>query len=333
MTPYDPAAEKVLLLISKLLKVQEGKGATEAEAALAAEHVQRLLQDHQLTLAQVEATSGAVATGKRAKAELDLSAARPWQAYLMASLAENNFCLHRTYLTAGAGKRKRHLLVGREVNVRATRETYVYLERELRRRMADAGYQVAHGNRYDPDGTNFLDGAVERLRDRLGERRRQREAESQAREAAARQASQGARALVLADAYGSEADLNNDELNGFPHGTTKARRDEQEARRAAMDARQRELVAGGMDATEAWYRAHGYGDAEVAQMLAYSAAEAARPARQSRGSSRGRSQRWSTRSHKEYERVNSTSYRAGVKAGDAVGLDDQVGQAAPRRLR
>lgn len=47
--------EKVLKLAAKLLAIQEHRGATEAEAANAAEHLQRLLQEHNLTLSQIEA--------------------------------------------------------------------------------------------------------------------------------------------------------------------------------------------------------------------------------------------------------------------------------------
>ena len=50
-----------------------------AEAAIAAEHVQRLLQEHNLTLSQVEATGGASDEGgKREKVTTERKAAGKW---------------------------------------------------------------------------------------------------------------------------------------------------------------------------------------------------------------------------------------------------------------
>jgi hypothetical protein len=327
--------------IKKLLALTEGRGATEAEAALAMEHVQRLLQDHGLTLAQVEASSGETA-GDRSKIVTDLRAAYAYQLDLMRTLAENNFCLHtvrtvtaRTEKPRWDGRAgryvqerrsKRHVLVGRELNVRVTTETYAYLLEALTR-----------ASSYDPrsaDGKTFLEGGVARLVERLSERRRQREAESEANRTAASTIGNGThRELVLTDVYGSEADQNNDVLNGFPIGTTAARRRERAAENARREGERARLVAEGVDQIVATYRSYGYAPERAEELAAsYRATVAAAP--RSRGgrsnggrSNGGRSNGWTHGQEAHYRRVNSASYRAGKAAGDAIGLDDQVGRA------
>lgn len=77
--------------IQKLLAIQESRGATEAEAALAAEHIQKLLQDHNLSLSQIEADNKTQAID-RIKQNVERYAIRPWEIKLMETLARNNFC-------------------------------------------------------------------------------------------------------------------------------------------------------------------------------------------------------------------------------------------------
>lgn len=325
--------DKVLAKAAKLLALQTGKGATEAEAALAAERLQQLLEEHNLTLSQVEAAGNSTETVKRVKAGLSAKgAAQKWRMLLMETIAKNNFCLYSTTRPPGHDSRGRRLsiqyvLIGREVNVNASKMLLDYLEGSLMRVLKDSGYTfwVGNGN-ISKDALYFLEGAVSRLGERLTERRIQREKESEARAAEAK-GNGTHRELVLAEVYGSEAELNNDFLNGFPAGTTAQRRREQEAKAARIEARFQELKAGGMEWVEAWYQSRGYGEAEARK---YAASYHRSNSRRSGG--QGRSQNWSNGGGRQYQKVNSSAYRAGRNAANSIGLDAQVGAGAAGKL-
>jgi hypothetical protein len=329
----------ILAKIKKLLALSEGRGNTEAEASLAAEHVQRMLQDHGLTLAQVEAAGGG--SDEAAKRERSTTGHRAMYAYqqtLMAAIAETSFCLHvirpifvadrgwgkkrkwdeatRTYLTGH--RENRHVLVGRELNVAVSVQTYEYLIEALTR--------ACPYDHRTTDGKLFLEGAAKRVAERLIERRKQREEEDSTRVTEAAHVGNGTHTeLVLSDVYGTEADLNNDALNGYPAGTTATRRRDGEAKRAAQQAEHDRLVAEGTDSNVAWYRAYGYPE-ERAVELAKSFA------RTSRRGGRGRTHNWTRGDEAHYAKINSESYKAGRVAGASVGLDDQVSAARTRRI-
>jgi len=327
----------ILAKIKKLLALSEGNGTTEAEASLAAEHVQRMLQDHGLTLAQVEAAGGGSdETTKRDKILTDRAAIHPHHNLTMAALAENNFCLHMVQTTFRPDDRgnkrrngilgwntKRHLLVGRDMNVQATLMMYDYLIEAMDRCAAYAGHI-----KRSKDRSFFLEGAASRIAERLSQRRREREEESTCAAAnATTHAGNGTHTeLVLSDVYGTEADLNNDTLNGFPAGTTAAERRKTEARRNAQTAEHDRLVAEGVDSNVAWYRAYGYSEER--------AVEAAKSfARSSRGrGGRGRTRNWTRGDDAHYAKINSPSYKAGRVAGANIGLDDQVGATKRKQI-
>ena len=306
--------ETFLRRAKKLLALAHDGAATEAEAALAAEKLQALLQDRGLTMAQVGATS--TEPDDRKVEKTDRGAFGP-QHSIMEVLAENNFCLHRTVRVKSTDPRaehtgwrtKKHMLVGRAINVDATLMMYDYLVEAMERCAADAGFA-----KRSQDRNFYLTGMVSRIVDRLVEKRRQRERESQA---AARPRCNGTgRELVLTDVYGSESDLNNDALNNFPAGTTAANRRKAEERMNARAAERDRLVAEGVDPDVAWYRAHGYGEDE---------AKAAIKRNNRRRGGRGRTQNWTRGDEAYYRKINSSAYKAGRVAGAEVGLDDQVG--------
>lgn len=324
------ANEQVLVKISKLLALQTSKGATEAEASLAAEHVQRLLQEHNLTLSQVESFGGKSSDSTRSKKETEFRAMYEWHRTLMSQLAENNFCMYLTQkvvnakplYSGGRGKTSRvHVLVGRDINVMVTMQTYEYLTTTLGRLADEAGYT----GKQMQDRTRFQEGAVERITARLYKRRCEREAEDRARQAQAVPNGSG-RELVLADVYGTEADLNNDVLNGYPLGTTATQNRKIKAREIARQAEQERLQAEGVDAIEAFYRAYGY-SVEKSKEYADNYKKSSR-----RRGGRGRSQNWTRSDQANYEKRNSTSYRAGQEAGNKIGLDAQVEESTRKMI-
>lgn len=323
--------------INKLLALANNPAATEAEAALAAEHVQRLLQDHNLTLSQVEATGAAAPETQTRTRANHRGAMYQWQRDLMGALADNNFCLHyvREARVWGSGKHlaltedgsykrytleKQHVLVGRDINVRVTLDTYDYLVGAITRAAGAAGYDTKKLTRAI---SWFRAGAVARLTERLAEVRRRREAEDAARQSQDPPVGNGThRELVLSDVYGSEADLNNDFLNNYPAGTTAARRRSNMARHVARLAERDRMIAEGVEPTEAWYRACGYEPARAAELAAHYN-------RPRRGGRRRAGTRWTQSNEEYYRKVNSDEYAAGKAAGGEIGLDTQVG-SAPR---
>lgn len=319
--------------IRKLLALADSaRNSSEAEAQAAALKVQEMLQDYGLSLAEVEAAGGKADDGNRDKITTDRRALYQWQQSLMARLAENNFCLwHLRTVEAHDGRKlrrsKRHVLVGRQLNIDVTLATYDYIATAVRRAAHEQGFDHANNER---DHHTFLDGAISRINERLRDKRREREqAEAEARAEAAKRGGQ-VNALVLTDVYGNEADLNNDVLNGFPAGTTAAKRRERQAAAEARTAREAELVAGGMDKTEAFYVSHGY---SAEQAKSYAQQWNRRQARASRRSSTGRgwSRGWTQADERRAQRLDSDAYRAGRRTGDKVGLDTQVGGADKTR--
>jgi hypothetical protein len=327
------AQEKIYEKINKLLALQTSKGATEAEAALAAEHVQRMLQEHNLTLSQVESFGGKSdqsADVKRSKQTTEFRAMYEWHRSLMTSLAQNNFCLYLTQkivndkplYSGGRGKTSRvHVLVGRDINVMVTMQTYEYLVTTLGR-LADEGGYTGKSTR---DRIRFQEGATERLTARLYERRRAREAEDRAKQPQGAANGTG-QELVLADVYGSEADLNNDILNNYPLGTTATRAREMNARNAKRQMEEDRLVEEGVDRIEAFYRAYGY-TVESAKTAASEYKKSS-----SRRVGRGRTQDWTRADQADYEKRNSSSYQAGQEAGKNIGLDAQVNASTRKSI-
>ncbi len=324
-------SQSVLAKINKLLALADNKrGATEAESLLAASKAQELLQEYGLSIAEVEAAGGKSDDGGREKRVVKRGAMYAWQKALMATLADTNFCMHRIHVEFDEETKrrvKRHQLVGRRVNVEATQLTYDYLITTMKRRVRDEGY--APGTHSETAYHCWLEGCSERLRERLEEKAEQAKRDSAKRKAAGNGTG---RELVLSDVYGSECDLNNDVLNGFAAGTTAAKRRANEEKARAFDAKYEELKATGVEDTEAWYLAHGYG-AESAKQFATDWNR--KQARASRRSSSGRSYRgggWTKSDQRRAEKRDRVAYRAGSAAGDAIGLDPQAGHSEKKRI-
>lgn len=321
--------DKLLAKIKKLMALADSaRNSSEAEAQAAAEKVQELLQEHGLSMAMVENSGGSSDStlDRREKSQTDRKAMYAWQRSLMEALARNNFCFHtirqvKEFYRGADRTSPRHFLIGRTINIEVTIATYDYISETIRKLAEQAGY---HGGKDGQrDRGYFLEGSVARLTERLNERREKAEAES-ARKEAERSKVGGGTALVLSNVYGTEEDLNNDTLNDFPPGTTAARRREREEKAAARQKVEADLVAAGVEPTEAFYRSHGYPE-ERAKELANDWNK--KQGRRRRSSGRGWSRSWSSSaaSDKHARKVGSKAYGEGRKAGDRVGLDGQVG--------
>lgn len=327
--------------VSKLLNLaDQTKNNSEHEAALAMEKVQAMIQERGMTLAEVEAAGGKADDGGREK-RLDgrFGAMYGYQIRLMTAIAEGNFCLHRVRRYHEARRKqnvRRHQLVGRRVNVEASYQMYEYLQEAMRRIAAEQGFDTKAG--ITKEYHAWFSGCANRLAQRVAAKARQAREEDrrrkQAEEARRAAADGGGRALVLlSDVYGTEEDLNNDYECGYPPGTTATRRKEYEAEVAAQAAKEKELVAGGMNPREAWYVAHGWG-AEEAKAAAGAEEKQSKRRSRARSSSRGyRGKGWTRADQKHYEMVNSSAYKMGSSAGQEIGLDPQAGSTKTKRIK
>lgn len=125
-------SDALLQKIAKLLSLA-GDKANEHEAAVAAAHAQRLLHEHNLSVAEVEASGKAKAApvGERAMGRVVKSGSGTgWRSQLAQAIATTGYCR----VLQSKTKSMLHLFwIGREVDVATCTYVYEYLERELER--------------------------------------------------------------------------------------------------------------------------------------------------------------------------------------------------------
>lgn len=261
-----PAQQDVVGKIEKLLRLA-AKNPNEHEAKAAADKANAMLLEHNLTMAAVEANSGD--KGKREDTKL-AGGLYHFQRDLWRAVADLNFCLYWNMYTWDKNKsrvKKRrvderwdegsctyrpvferqrvqggytfeHRIVGRQVNVAATKVTAEYLqqaiERLTRERLNNDPSQF-----FTRWATSYREGLAERVIDKIYERRKQvlaaeRRKEREAQKAVAAGGMDGASAsttLTLSSYSKSERDANIDFIYG--EGTSA----EWAAERAANAAR------------------------------------------------------------------------------------------------
>lgn len=321
-----PAAEAV---IAKIVKLQNlaAKNDNEAEASAAMAMANKLLVEHNLDAATIERATGL--DGKREKANVE-GGFYQWQRELWQSVAELNFCTYwsQVYRSEpefkyrrfeGLGgpltrvhirvRRRRHALIGRTVNVRATEVMARYLEAAIERVLAE---RFGDQDRKDRFITSFREGVAYRIRVRLDERRLTADAEDRkkaraAEEAAKRSGVSTSTAITLSAYRQSEEDANDDLRFG------KERMDEWRADRA-REAAERRVE---QDAYVKWAAAN------PEKATAKEAAERKKREKQKY-----------SRSNDRFGKVDDGAFWAGSDAGEKVGLDPQMdgGRAAPKKI-
>lgn len=359
--------ENVIRRIQKLLALA-GKNPNEHEAAAAAEKAMALAAAHGMELAQLEAKTESTGPmgGKREKKVHDRAAMYKYQRTLMNAVAGVHFCKHfvnevETLSCGKMRKAKRHVLLGRELNVQMALMTYDYLVETMDRILPYQGM-----DKRGRQALLWLEGCADRLAARLILKRRMLEEESRAaaREAEVRAkhpgAAQTGNSLVLADAYSSEEDYNNDFEQGWEPGTTARMKREQKARNAAAmaeweagrpareaAARQRredaKAKAEAMNVdpailtrliylfTQGWYTdAECLEKAQAEHKKAQAQSRAiGKPETEAQRAKRERAERvYEDRRWREEQRHNrkygSAEYQAGSRTGEKIGLDTQV---------
>ncbi len=326
-------------IIERLKKlIQMADRGTEHEAAIASERMQALLQEFNLSRADVESREEeqeeTAATAKRERTEHDRTAMYQYQRDLMTTISANNFCMYflrSSWRDDPRGRRTRwdkekhdyvavrrvksHLLIGRSENVQASILMYDYLIDTMNRLLPFAGME-----RRSAEARLWLAGCAETLCERLQQQRTGKIKE---------QESDGTPGLVrLADLYGDEADLNNDFRHQWEPGTTAKNRRIAEAEEAEQQRKEKELIDGGMDRDDAWHVARSYEKPETREPKQIRKETPSELRRREEAE-----ERRSEREHLKYRRDrfrelakrNHPSFREGRARGKDIGLGGSIG--------
>lgn len=332
--------ENVLNRVRKLLAVANDGRGNENEAANAAAMAQSIIAEYGLEMAQLADKPSDDPSAKRTKASHNRAAMYSYQRKLMEAIAAAYFCryfINEEHAESFGKMRKvkRHVLLGRAINVQAATMVYDYLVDTMDRLLPWQGMEKRGKN-----ALLWLDGCSDRLAERMKQKRIDMEAESKRKqqEEAMRSRHPGAapgNALVLSDLYSNEDDLNEDFMQGLEPGTTAARRKEREARHAAyeaeMQAKQAALEAAGMDTKKAYYVAR-YGQDYYDKYIAVRETQAVAPVKpeteKQRQKREEREKRENDKFWAKYNRSNAKqytkAYQMGVQTGTNISLDDQI---------
>lgn len=219
---------KVIARIKKMLHLANHGTASEGEANNAAEMAQKIMMEHNISMAMVE---GASLDGSgRTKTKDEGNAKYAFQRELMVACAEVNFVYQEVNYDHRGTYRKAtgYTLIGREANVVACKTLFEYLFQTIDR----LGLEYVGDERlqYGIPANSFKEGCAARIGERLRERHRENLAEQarKAREAnaAARHPAATGTALtvVMTDYAQDEKDRNEDLRLGKPEGFTANKR-------------------------------------------------------------------------------------------------------------
>ena len=242
----SPQALAAVEKVTKLLTLARDQRGNENEMQAALDMAHRILETHNLDMALVERRAGD-STSPHAKREDKTSGGGlyKWQREVWENTAKLNMCVYISIKGLERGQKYENRLVGRPENVIMTRVMAEYLQ-EAVERLAVGWVQdryPAGTSRFVKEAIIFREGVAERLGERLRSLHEERVRESRIKKAEdeARAKHPGAAgtgtSLVLIDIMGSEADLNNDYMQGLELGTTAQNRREYEARNAAAHAK------------------------------------------------------------------------------------------------
>lgn len=331
--------EKVTARVRKLLALSE-KNPNEAEAASAAAKAQELLVAYNLDMATVEQGGN---SGKREEAR-QRGGMYLYERQLWTAVAELNFCLYfpsRKWMIRRPEKRVdgflvraekkflgfQHRVIGRTVNTAATRAMGEYLQQTVERLCRER----LHGDHGDKVHTQFFsswaiayrEGIVDRVVEKLRERRqhlvkeeqRKAHAAEKAARAAGRKDASTATALTISSVTQSEFDANADFMMG--EGWSAKRAAERAAQAAAEEEADRAYAQWAKENPE-----------EAKKKAAQEAAEARKYWSRRQGGRRGG---WGRESAKD-RRAGSGAYYAGYDTGAGVSIEPQVDRGTQKRL-
>src|SRR5262245_5898314 len=338
--------QSVVDKIHKLMQLTPERGASEAEAALAAGHVQRLLAEHNLSMATVEASGGnSGEAGKRERGEIKRRQVYRWQRTLMESIATLNYC-HLTLRWIEKSNTSRtfngYELIGRAANVATASHTFEYLI-EVIERLARADVGRDPTQFFTKYAHSFKEGCSDRLCESLRDKYHALAREARERAEAAKKASANHSAgelITLDDVERNETDLNNDFRHGWAPGTTALNRAKADAestyRTAERRSKKEALIAEGVPADVAEWMSWGYSRERADEMVKPEPIKTETDAQRRKREERERRdsdrfwRSYEAKQEREARRLDQTGYRRGQEAGKTVGLDPQVKRDSDR---
>ena len=163
--------ESILKRIQKLLRMSEENGASQNEAMMAAQKVQELLQEHNLSLSDVDKNDGVVEPIGSEDFEIDRD---KWKSWISASTARLYFCT--TYTHKKLDKEtyqwsKVRAFVGRESNRKIAKSMCDYFIKAVER-MAEDHVKKIPGSKSEINRIkfNFMQGCALELSARIEEK-------------------------------------------------------------------------------------------------------------------------------------------------------------------
>jgi len=329
----DGVEQKTIETIQKLLNLA-AKAGTPAEAEAAMGKAQELMVKHNLDQATVEGGD----KGRRLKDQVT-GGFLEWNRWLWQHVADAHFCVYwsqkyrteekvpQTHRVGGIyvgmrmvhAMRRRHALVGRQVNVKLAIGMAQYLEGCIERALKERlqGDPNAQGeNMKSKWAHDFRKGAAYRLMSKLQDRRDEMKAKEEQERRRAERAARGAStgtSLTISTLEQTEQDANMDFLYG--EGWSAKRRAEREERAREREERIR--------AQREWAAAN---PEEAARLAEEERKREERNAKRRTGRARygGGSK----------DRTDWSAYYAGQDAAESIGLDPQAEtrRAGQRRL-
>ena len=322
------AEQKASETIQKLLNLA-AKAGTPAEAEAAMAKATLLMEKYNLDQATVEGSDKA----KRTKDLVD-GGFLEWNRWLWQSVAELHFCIYwsqkyrtkekvpQTHRIAGVyvgmrmvyAMRRRHALVGKQLNVRLTIGMAQYLQGAIERVLAErlAGDPVAQGQNMKTKWAHDFRkgvamGLIRKLRDKRDEVKAKDAQDRRKAERAAAGASTGT-ALTIAELELTEQEANMDFLYGEGWSARKRKEREEEAAE-----RERELAE---------WRQWCLDNPEEAKKRADE--EAAEEEREAKREERNAKRRKGRHSYGRRDNTDVGAYYAGMDASEKIGLDPQA---------
>lgn len=321
--------DKLIERMRKLLALATNND-NEHQATAAMAKLQEMLEAHNLDMA-ILGKSGKGAQRSDTKKTGGLYG---WQRKLWKEVAELNFCYYFSIKGLAKGSVYEHRLVGSHANVVSTELMATYLQQTVERIAQQWAKDTGYKSVFVREAIAYREGMADRIAARLSDRRYKIKEEAR-REQEARKEAERAKMpttgteLTILDVISTEADFNNDYLNGYEMGTTARNRKDWEARSAASAAASRKRMEE-RDAAEAANPAlkEARLREEAKLMAQWKAEDAKRQARRNKTPPKPRYRAMTA----EEQRRELGSYWRGQEAGSSVGLDTQVDTAKTKRI-
>lgn len=316
--------EKLIERMKKLLALATNND-NEHQATAAMAKLQEMLEAHNLDMA-ILGKSGKGAQRSDTKKTGGLYG---WQRRLWKEVAELNFCYYFSLKGLTKGSVYEHRLVGSHANVVSTELMATYLQSTVERLAQTWAKGAGYSSVFVREAIAYREGMAERIGERLSARRREIVAKAK-EEAQARRDAERAKMpttgteLTILDVISTEADFNNDYLQGWEMGTTARNRVESEARSKAWAAEYRAREAAKSPEQKAREAAEA-----AAQLKIWQAEDAKREARRNKTPPKPRYRAMTA----EEQRRSLHSFDKGYSKGNEVGIDTQVDAQTRKAVR